>query len=162
MLNTSLCPLVNCQLNGSMWSSFYAITTKWPTLIWVRWTRREGILYYHQYSRHNIFLKRTQTSGHWTADIEQPTCSISLIAVQMHWRFFPHEIWLFNQRRILRFKKCRLRMLRCNPCMPLLQVFFKIYSHLNSTIENREDWAQRISLKHTILMSSIGRVHARW
>lgn len=94
--------------------------------------------------------------------LEQPTCSISPIAVQMHWRFFPHEIWLFNQRRILRFKKCRLRMLRCNPCMPLLQVFLKIYSHLNSTIENREDWAQRISLKHTILMSSIGRVHAQW
>lgn len=39
--------------------------------------------------------------------------------------------------------------------------FFLFYSHLNSTIENREDWAQRISLKHTILMLSIGRVHAR-
>lgn len=89
MVNTSLCPLVNCQLNGSMWSSFYAITTKWPTLIWVRWTRRGGILYYHQYSRHNIFLKRTQTCG-TSGNIEWPTCFMSLIAVQIHRRlFFP-------------------------------------------------------------------------
>lgn len=73
MVNTSLCPLVNCQLNGSMWSSFYAITTKWPTLIWVRWTRREGILYYHQYSRHNIFPEEDtdvrNIRQYWMADM---------------------------------------------------------------------------------------------